>query len=420
MKLDLTATAAVGEPLRIRLSDDAGCVAEVASEAALERTEKYPLTEDLLRRQLGRLTETPFELHRVVILTPGPDGLDAGHDGAGDGAQERAERAPPPSGRALLVAARPRTARGGSRRRDNALDELAPANPARRATRRQPSSWPCWSAAWSSCPACWTHLPGRAGRVSSIATWLSRTTGPPPSRPLSGPGGRWGWLRCGSSRRAEALLERLAQCRPAVVLVRNLASFNFLPRRRCPTRRRPDAGGRLLPQRRQRPDGQLAAGPRPVAADAQLRPGPRGSAGVAVASAGRGGGGGRAPARPCSTRRTAYSPPPWPAGRTAGPSGAERGGPFRVLRPALPRPAGVRDRNGQLHRVLTETFCRNTVFSAEAQPAGLTMPELAGLGVRSFRLELLDESPPRRSNCCGRSTCQPMPGCHSHACVAMH
>lgn len=69
--LALAVEAAIDRPLRVRVTDDAGRTAEVASAEPLERAEKRPLTVELLREQFGRLGDTPFELTAIDLHGPG-------------------------------------------------------------------------------------------------------------------------------------------------------------------------------------------------------------------------------------------------------------------------------------------------------------------------------------------------------------
>lgn len=62
----------VGGPLSVTLGDDEGHEAEVAWEGPLERARKHPLSPDVIREQLGRLGETPFELAEVTVDLPEP------------------------------------------------------------------------------------------------------------------------------------------------------------------------------------------------------------------------------------------------------------------------------------------------------------------------------------------------------------
>lgn len=74
-RVPLTASvrARVGEPLSLRLSDGTFTAEAVWSERVLVAAEKHPVTLDVLREQLGRLGDTPFELGEVhAELSGGP------------------------------------------------------------------------------------------------------------------------------------------------------------------------------------------------------------------------------------------------------------------------------------------------------------------------------------------------------------
>lgn len=62
--------AVVGEPMRLVLADDDGNRVEVRSDEPLAAALRHPLSRDLLRDQLGRLGDTPFELRRVELIGP--------------------------------------------------------------------------------------------------------------------------------------------------------------------------------------------------------------------------------------------------------------------------------------------------------------------------------------------------------------
>lgn len=62
-------------------------------------------------------------------------------------------------------------------------------------------------------------------------------------------------------------------------------------------------------------------------------------------------------------------------------------------RPCDTHKVELRDRIGMEHRLLADVGCRNTLFNAVAQSAAEVVPELVARGVRNFRIELLDESP---------------------------
>ena len=70
--LHVRAEARCGEPLRISVADDSGQQVGVTWNQPLPAAERRPLTVELLRRQFGRLGDTPFELAGVELL--GPEG----------------------------------------------------------------------------------------------------------------------------------------------------------------------------------------------------------------------------------------------------------------------------------------------------------------------------------------------------------
>ena len=59
--------AVVGEKLCVTLRDSAGREVQVETETPLESARKFPLDENLLREQLGRLGDTPYELGKVHL-----------------------------------------------------------------------------------------------------------------------------------------------------------------------------------------------------------------------------------------------------------------------------------------------------------------------------------------------------------------
>ena len=64
-------TAMVGEPLLLVFTDDAGNQVQVRSDQPLERAVRHPLTLELLREQMSRLGDSPFELAAVELLGEG-------------------------------------------------------------------------------------------------------------------------------------------------------------------------------------------------------------------------------------------------------------------------------------------------------------------------------------------------------------
>jgi putative protease len=71
-RVDFRVEAAMGKVLRIKASDGEGHEAVVESAEPMQRAEKFPLTVELLREQLGRLGQTPFELGKVELVCDGP------------------------------------------------------------------------------------------------------------------------------------------------------------------------------------------------------------------------------------------------------------------------------------------------------------------------------------------------------------
>lgn len=69
--VDLKVSAAIGEPLRIEGSSENGATCRVESESPLEEARQHPLTEDVLKEQLGRLGKTVFELRNLEATIEG-------------------------------------------------------------------------------------------------------------------------------------------------------------------------------------------------------------------------------------------------------------------------------------------------------------------------------------------------------------
>jgi putative protease len=61
-------------------------------------------------------------------------------------------------------------------------------------------------------------------------------------------------------------------------------------------------------------------------------------------------------------------------------------------RPCDEHDVRLRDRTGVDHPVVTDGMGRSTVFHASAQSAAAVVPEMMRMGLRHFRMELLDES----------------------------
>lgn len=69
--VDLKVFAAVDKPLQIEGSADNGATCKVESKSPLEEARRHPLTEDVLKEQLGRLGKTVFELNNLTVSIDG-------------------------------------------------------------------------------------------------------------------------------------------------------------------------------------------------------------------------------------------------------------------------------------------------------------------------------------------------------------
>lgn len=70
--VDLVAQASVGRPLALQATTATGIVCHVHSDQPCAPALKHPLTEAVLRQQLGRLGGTPLALRDVVLVCPEP------------------------------------------------------------------------------------------------------------------------------------------------------------------------------------------------------------------------------------------------------------------------------------------------------------------------------------------------------------
>ena len=69
--LDIVAEAVAGQPLRVIAQADNGATCQVESKTPLAVAQRHPLTEALLKQQLGRLGKTVYELRRVTANISG-------------------------------------------------------------------------------------------------------------------------------------------------------------------------------------------------------------------------------------------------------------------------------------------------------------------------------------------------------------
>ena len=69
--LDLTIHAKPGKPLRLTGESETGATCQVESDDPLAVASKHPITEEVLRKQLGRLGKTVFELRQLDVKISG-------------------------------------------------------------------------------------------------------------------------------------------------------------------------------------------------------------------------------------------------------------------------------------------------------------------------------------------------------------
>ncbi|MCO6456415.1 MAG: U32 family peptidase [Pirellulaceae bacterium] len=360
--LRLEVEAAVGQPLRIRGRAGSGATCELASAEPLVAANKHPLTDELLRQQLGRLGGTVYEL----------TGLEA-----------RLEGGP-------MV---PLSVLGKLRHELVRQLDASVASPPRR--RLAPSS---------------VVADLRAALPSDGAT-----SGGPPSL----------HVLCRSLDQLQAVLDcgvasvladfqDIRQYRRAVPLARRAAASILLA---TPRIQKPAELGIFHALHRHAADGILVrnlAGLRfftslgvPVVADYSLN-----AANELTVDYLRRSGAGRVTASYDLNREqlldlVASVPPAWLevvihqhmpmfhmehcvfcAVLSPGTNKTNCG------RPCDEHLVELRDRIGMQHPLKADVGCRNTLYNATAQSAAEVVPALLERGVRNFRLELLDDAPP--------------------------
>ncbi len=428
--LSIRVRAAAQEPLRIAVSDARGNHVEVASSEPLGPADRHPLTVDLLREQLGRLGDSPFELASIELT--GPEGPTSA--------------LPVMAPRSVLNALRREAVRLLLTRRAEACrhaivepEALAaerarigmhptsvgdhPPSVAILVRRREQLDTVCaWVAAGGPPPALvWCDLaePGAiAGAVAAtrsaglpVGLATPRILGPMPhecsaetehrtSAPLScercgigvrvreghgrhGRGTRVGREPIGWANAPNAcdvgLLRCIADARPDAVLIRNLGSLAFF-RRHLPDV--PRIGDASLNVANELSAARLIeAGLERVTPAYDLDP-PQVQALLAHAS-------------PAWLDVVVYQHVPMfhmrhclyaarlSTGRSCGDCG----------RPCDRHELRLRDRVGVDHPVVVDAAGRNTVFHGTPQSSLDRIPALRRLGVRHFRIELLDETP---------------------------
>ena len=379
--LTVEVRAAAGQPLRIRATDTEGHVAEVASTEPLEAAVRQPLTEMLVREQFGRLGNTPFELAVVELV---------GDAGPAASVPVMAPKSVLNDLRRQAVATILESRRRAARHAvadPAALEHIR----AEVAARRPPPASNIPKALPAFCVLArnleqldavirWTP-PEDVSRPALVycdfadpgqyadAVTRSHAAGMPvglATLRLSKPGD-------------ESLLERLAELPADAVLVRHLAGLSLLRERRPDLALVGDFSLNLV--------NEIAADTLAQAGLARITPGydcNRDQLAAMLA---------RFPPGCVETIVHAHMPMLHMEYCVAAANLSKGGDAASCGRPCERHRLELRDRIGAEHPLLSDARCRTTLFSAHAQSAIAFLPELARLGVRHFRLELLRETP---------------------------
>ncbi len=360
-RVDFAVAAEVGEPLRLTARDEDGHTAEAVSDAPLTAARERPLTIELLREQLGRLGNTPFVL-RAIDWTPGAPVL------APKSMLNALRRAVVDQ----LLAAR----RAATR---HAVAELQALTALREATRL-----------FAAAP-----LPRRLvlvreeAQFDAVRAWVRRTGAPDVGVYLDlFADGRYAELLAAGRAAGlpmgvatprimrpgdEEALDRLAALKPDLVLVRNLAALARLR----------GHGLTLIADFSLNAVNELAA---VVLADwgaARVTPGadagPRELAALLA----------RFPAAAIEVVVHQHVPMFHTEHCLHREIDQARRGSCHRLCDA--HAIELLDRKGVRHPVRRDAFCRSTIFHGQTKSMWREVDRLRALGVRSFRVELLDE-----------------------------
>ena len=378
--LTVEVRAAAGQPLRVRATDAEGHAAEVASAEPLEAAVRQPLTEMLVREQFGRLGNTPFELAAVELV---------GDAGPAASVPVMAPKSVLNDLRRQAVAALLESRRRAARHAtaDSAALEHIRAEVAARC----PSPTHASEAASALCVLArnleqldavirWTPPEGVSrpalvygdfadpGQYADAVT-RSHAAGMPvglATLRISKPGD-------------ESLLARLAELPADAILVRHLAGLSLLHEQRPDLALVGDFSLNLV--------NEIAADVLVQAGLARITPGydcNRDQLAAMLA---------RFPPGGVEVIVHAHMPMLHMEHCVAAANLSKGGDAASCGRPCAQHRLELRDRIGAEHPLLSDARCRTTLFSAHAQSAIAFLPELARLGVRHFRIELLRETP---------------------------
>ncbi|MFA6134779.1 MAG: DUF3656 domain-containing protein [Phycisphaerae bacterium] len=384
-KIHAAVRVEVGGELVVRFTDASGRCAEERWAGPLAPAEHQPLTLDLLRQQLGRLGQTPFELAEVTLLTAaGP-----------------AESAPVVVPASILNDLRRKAAEALYQAQQaagmhpvaqpSALDDIRRTlQSAMQANSDVPRNRPSLHLLVRSleqvrAAADWQQGPGSAEGMGTIYCDLPRSADAREAFAIGKSASLAMGLATARIMRSgeESDLEALLALGPVAMLVRNLAALAIL-RERCP--QVPLIGDASLNLA-----NELSAALAATWGLTRITPGydlPPASLGGLLK---------HFPASALEVLACHHSPlfhtehctfAAW----LGGDGGLDSSPQARCRRQCRGgKVTGLQDRNGARHTLLAENRCRNTIYAD--QPARIEgLGELCRLGIGHFRIELLDES----------------------------
>jgi putative protease len=377
--LKVRLSAQIGRPLRVTVEDDAGNRAEVSWDQPLERAEKRPLTEDLVREQFGRLGDTPFELAGVEII------------GAGD---ERASSAPVMAPKSILNDLRRQAVRQLMEMRE-AKARRAIAEPEALDAIRREILTSCTSeeAAKESAPSLYA-LVRRPEQLDAVLRWTPRDGLPRPALVYcdfpDGSDCKEAVARCRAAAMPvglatlriakpgeEDLLAAIADARPDAVLVRHLAGLSFF-REQAPEL--PLVGDFSL-----NAANEISAAILAETGLARITSGLDLNAGQLAALLAR------FPASRCEIIIHLHMPMMHMEHCVLAAHLADLRGAKGCGEPCLQHRVELRDRVGAEHPLIEDARCRGTLFSGHVQSAAPYLAEMRRWGARHFRVEFVNE-----------------------------
>ena len=370
----------------------------------LQAAMKHPLSEPLLRDQLGRLGDTPFELTTIQIIGNTP-GVMVPKSVLNELRRQGAEQLVKMRSTQAKHAVADKSAVDSLRTR---LNELAPA--ARGLAANQPNVQPTSVSASGLASATATptlHLLVRSlDQLDAALNWKSPDNLPGPSTVYCDFEDVRQYKQAVASAKAagvpialatvrvvkpaeEGLLRVVAQCEPDFVLVRNLAGLSLMHEEapHIP----------LIADYSLNVANELTAAL--IAAHGVIRMTPSYDLNWVQMQAfyrqiaGLRGAGGRVGMDLVETVVHQHMPM-FHMEHCVFASTMSKGKDFHDCgRPCESHKVRLRDRVGQEHPLLADVGCRNTLYNAQAQSAATFIPRMKAMGLRHFRVEVLRETP---------------------------